>query len=79
MASRAAFFPRGRRGGQIRSGFPLLRSRVLKHPILLRVRYLDCVDGTQLVDIKPFLPTTDCEPGASMGWLERHATRRSPA
>jgi tRNA (adenine37-N6)-methyltransferase len=48
-------------------------------PDMLRVRYLDCVDGTQLVDIKPFLPTTDCEPGASMGWLERHATRRSPA
>jgi tRNA (adenine37-N6)-methyltransferase len=48
-------------------------------PDTLKVRYLDCVNGTQLVDIKPFLPTTDCAPGASMGWLERHATRRSPA
>jgi tRNA-Thr(GGU) m(6)t(6)A37 methyltransferase TsaA len=45
-------------------------------PDTLKLRYLDCVDGTPLIDIKPFLPTTDCEPGASMGWLEPHATRR---
>ena len=45
-------------------------------PDTLKVRYLDCLDGTPLIDIKPFLPTTDCEPGASMGWLEPHATRR---
>jgi tRNA-Thr(GGU) m(6)t(6)A37 methyltransferase TsaA len=42
----------------------------------LRVRYLDCVDGTPLLDIKPYLPTTDAEPDASMGWLAPHATRR---
>lgn len=47
-------------------------------PDMLKVRYLDCLDGTPLLDIKPFLPTTDCEPGASMGWLEPHATRRPP-
>lgn len=40
-------------------------------PGRLRVRYLDCVDGTPLIDIKPYLPTTDAEPGASMGWLAR--------
>jgi tRNA (adenine37-N6)-methyltransferase len=45
-------------------------------PDTLKVRYLDCVDGTPLIDIKPYLPTTDCEPGAGMGWLEPHATRR---
>jgi tRNA-Thr(GGU) m(6)t(6)A37 methyltransferase TsaA len=45
-------------------------------PGVLKVRYLDCVDGTPLIDIKPYLPTTDCEPDASMGWLEPHATRR---
>ena len=44
----------------------------------LNVRYLDCLDGTPLIDIKPYLPTTDCEPAASMGWLEPHATRRQP-
>jgi tRNA-Thr(GGU) m(6)t(6)A37 methyltransferase TsaA len=42
----------------------------------LRVRYLDCVDGTTLLDIKPYLPTTDCEPDATMGWLAPHATPR---
>jgi tRNA-Thr(GGU) m(6)t(6)A37 methyltransferase TsaA len=45
-------------------------------PDTLKVRYLDCVDGTPLIDIKPYLKTTDCEPGSNMGWLERHATRR---
>jgi tRNA-Thr(GGU) m(6)t(6)A37 methyltransferase TsaA len=43
---------------------------------VLLVRYLDCVDGTPLVDIKPYLRSTDAEGEASMGWLERHATRR---
>jgi tRNA (adenine37-N6)-methyltransferase len=51
----------------------------LDAPDTLKVRFLDCLDGTPLIDIKPFLPTTDCEPGASMGWLEPHATRRPPA
>ncbi|MDR3535504.1 MAG: tRNA (N6-threonylcarbamoyladenosine(37)-N6)-methyltransferase TrmO [Acetobacteraceae bacterium] len=44
-------------------------------PGILRVRYLDCLDGTQLLDIKPYLPTTDSEPAATMGWLDPHATR----
>lgn len=35
----------------------------------LLVRYLDCLDGTPLLDIKPYLRTTDAEAGASMGWL----------
>ena len=43
-------------------------------PNRLRLRYLDCVDGTPLIDIKPYLPTTDAEPDARMGWLRRHAT-----
>jgi tRNA-Thr(GGU) m(6)t(6)A37 methyltransferase TsaA len=42
---------------------------------VLKVRYLDCVDGSPLLDIKPYLPTTDSEPAATMGWLDPHATR----
>ncbi len=42
----------------------------------LLVRYLDCRDGTALLDIKPYLRTIDAEPGATMGWLEKHATVR---
>ena len=45
-------------------------------PGRLQVRYLDCIDGTPLLDIKPYLPSTDAEPAASMGWLARHATLR---
>jgi tRNA-Thr(GGU) m(6)t(6)A37 methyltransferase TsaA len=45
-------------------------------PDTLRLRYLDCLDGTALLDIKPYLPTTDAVPDASMGWLAGHATRR---
>jgi tRNA-Thr(GGU) m(6)t(6)A37 methyltransferase TsaA len=36
----------------------------------LTIRNLDCRDDTPLLDIKPYLRTTDCEPGAAMGWLE---------
>ena len=43
----------------------------------LTVRHLDCVDGTALLDIKPYLPSTDAEPGASMGWLAPHRTIRA--
>jgi tRNA-Thr(GGU) m(6)t(6)A37 methyltransferase TsaA len=43
----------------------------------LLVRFLDCVDGTPLLDIKPYLPTTDAEPAAAMGWLSPHATRNA--
>ena len=46
-------------------------------PDTLKVRYLDCIDGTALIDIKPYLRTTDCEPDSAMGWLEPHATPRS--
>lgn len=46
-------------------------------PGTLLVRNLDCLDGTPLLDIKPYLATTDSEPEATMGWLTRHATARS--
>jgi tRNA-Thr(GGU) m(6)t(6)A37 methyltransferase TsaA len=42
----------------------------------LHVRNLDCRDGTPLIDIKPYLPSTDLEPGATMGWQEPHRTPR---
>jgi tRNA (adenine37-N6)-methyltransferase len=45
-------------------------------PGRLILRYLDCVDGTKLLDIKPYLPSTDAEPDATMGWLAPHATPR---
>lgn len=38
-------------------------------PLRLRVRHLDCLDGTPLIDIKPYIARTDCEPTATRGWL----------
>jgi tRNA-Thr(GGU) m(6)t(6)A37 methyltransferase TsaA len=45
-------------------------------PDRLKVRYLDCLDGTRLLDIKPYLASTDAEPDATMGWLAKHRTAR---
>ncbi|MBV9785234.1 MAG: tRNA (N6-threonylcarbamoyladenosine(37)-N6)-methyltransferase TrmO [Acidisphaera sp.] len=48
-------------------------------PERLRLRYLDCVDGTPLLDIKPYLPSVDAEPDAATGWLAPHVGRRTVA
>lgn len=48
----------------------------LDGPGRLLVRHLDCVDGTALLDIKPYLASTDAEPEAAMGWLAPHRTPR---
>jgi tRNA-Thr(GGU) m(6)t(6)A37 methyltransferase TsaA len=42
----------------------------------LRVRGLDCVDGTPLIDIKPYFASIDAKPSARVGW---HEKRRSQA
>lgn len=34
----------------------------------LRVVGLDCLDGTPLLDIKPYFASTDCHPEAIVGW-----------
>ena len=36
----------------------------------LHIQDLDLVDGTPLLDIKPFVPSFDCRPEATSGWLE---------
>jgi tRNA-Thr(GGU) m(6)t(6)A37 methyltransferase TsaA len=56
-------------------GLSVVMFEGLASPDTLNVRYLDCVDGTPLIDIKPYLSTTDCEPDADMGWLAVYATR----
>jgi len=42
----------------------------------LKVRGLDCLDGTPLLDIKPYFASTDSKPSARVGW---HDARRSQA
>jgi tRNA-Thr(GGU) m(6)t(6)A37 methyltransferase TsaA len=38
--------------------------------LTLHVRDLDLIDGTPVVDIKPYVPFTDVVPSAGSGWLE---------
>lgn len=40
---------------------------------VLFVRGLDALDGTPLIDIKPYNPRNDSIPDAKLGWLENAA------
>ncbi|HPU86695.1 MAG TPA: tRNA (N6-threonylcarbamoyladenosine(37)-N6)-methyltransferase TrmO [Candidatus Latescibacteria bacterium] len=44
---------------------------------ILTVRGVDILDGTPLLDIKPYVPEFDHRPGATSGWLK--AAKGSPA
>lgn len=44
----------------------------------LTVRHVDCVDGTPLLDIKPYFASTDAKPDARVGWHERRARPLPP-
>ncbi len=45
---------------------------------LLSVRNLDLLDGTPVLDLKPYVPYTDSIPEASNGWLEHATVPRDP-
>ena len=45
----------------------------------LRVADLDILDGTPLLDIKPYVPAFDAHPGARAGWFDRRADARTLA
>lgn len=36
----------------------------------LRVRGVDLLDGTPIIDIKPYVPYADAFPGAAAGWID---------
>jgi tRNA (adenine37-N6)-methyltransferase len=38
--------------------------------LTLRVQNLDILDGTPILDLKPYIPYTDAIPGADSGWLD---------
>ena len=40
---------------------------------VLHVRDVDMIDGTPLLDIKPYLPSIDAHADADMGWLDEGA------
>jgi len=37
---------------------------------ILHIKDLDIVDGTPLIDIKPYIPKFDCRKTAKIGWLK---------
>ena len=41
----------------------------------LSVVGLDCLDGTPLLDIKPYFPSTDSVPDANVGWHQRNGEK----
>ena len=38
----------------------------------LIIEDLDILDGTPLLDIKPYVPEMDCRKADRIGWLEKH-------
>lgn len=42
---------------------------------VLYIRGVDVVDGTPLLDIKPYVPTFDAVEALSTGWLEKNAQK----
>jgi len=44
--------------------------------LVLRIRDHDLIEGTPILDIKPYLPFADSVPEASLGWAESAPTER---
>jgi len=51
--------------------------RIERH--VLHVRDVDILDGTPLLDIKPYVPAFDSFPSARSGWLSERRTARTVA
>jgi tRNA (Thr-GGU) A37 N-methylase len=45
---------------------------------VLAVRNLDLMDGTPILDIKPYVPYTDAIPSATNGWLDSASVPKDP-
>lgn len=85
QAPRHLVVQRPRHAGEARGVFAL-RSPARPNPIALsvvellgiedlalRVKGLDCLDGTPLLDLKPYFASTDARPAAEVGW---HAAKK---
>ena len=53
--------------------------RLRREGTRLLVSGLDCLDGTPLIDIKPYLPQADCVPGATLAWQPAPVPVPAPA
>jgi len=43
---------------------------ISREACVLKVKGLDAIDGTPVLDIKPYIPKIDSKPKAKTGWLE---------
>ncbi|HET8802351.1 MAG TPA: tRNA (N6-threonylcarbamoyladenosine(37)-N6)-methyltransferase TrmO [Marinobacter sp.] len=74
FASRSPFRPNSlglsvvRNEGLIRRG----------NQLVLKISDHDLIDGTPILDIKPYLPFADAVPGATLGWADAPPTERWP-
>ncbi len=52
-------------------GLSVVTFEGIERPGVLAIRHIDCVDGTKLLDIKPYIARIDSRPEASRGWLAK--------
>ncbi len=74
FASRSPFRPNS-------LGLSVVRNEGLQrkgNQLILRIRDHDLIDGTPILDIKPYLPFADAIPDASLGWADTPPTERLP-
>ncbi len=74
FASRSPFRPNS-------LGLSVVRNQGLRREggqLLLQIRDHDLIDGTPILDIKPYLPFADSVSGASIGWADAPPTDRLP-
>jgi tRNA-Thr(GGU) m(6)t(6)A37 methyltransferase TsaA len=45
---------------------------------MLDIEDVDILDGTPVLDIKPYIPEFDAHPQARAGWMDSDAVRRGP-
>lgn len=74
FASRSPFRPNS-------LGLSVVSNQGLRHDngqLVLRIRDHDLIDGTPILDIKPYLPFADSVPDARIGWADSPPTERLP-
>lgn len=74
FASRSPFRPNS-------LGLSVVRNEGLSRrdgQLILRIREHDLIDGTPILDIKPYLPFADALPDARIGWAESPPHERMP-
>ncbi|MDX1598769.1 MAG: tRNA (N6-threonylcarbamoyladenosine(37)-N6)-methyltransferase TrmO, partial [Marinobacter sp.] len=74
FASRSPFRPNS-------LGLSVVRNEGLRREngrLILRISDHDLIEGTPILDIKPYLPFADSVPDASLGWADSPPTERLP-